>query len=61
MKALWAPGGVYATDRSTAVVLIFFLFEPQHDKPNNVAVRPANSDQPGHPPSLISLPCALSG
>ena len=32
-------------------------FEPRHDKTNNVSVRPAktNSDQPGHPPSLISV------
>ena len=33
-------------------------FEPQHDKTNNMAVRQAKiSDQPGHPPSLISLCC----
>ena len=28
-------------------------YEPLHDKTNNVAVRPAKTDQPGHPPSLI--------
>ena len=32
--------------------------EPPHDKTNKVACAPSkNSDQPGHPPSLISLRC----
>ena len=31
-------------------------FEPRHDKTNKVVVRPsADSDQPGHPPSLVRL------
>ena len=29
--------------------------EPPHDKTNNVVVRPAKTDQPGHPPSLIRV------
>ena len=29
--------------------------EPRHDKTNNVSVCPANSDQPGHLPSLIRI------
>ena len=34
------------------------VFEPQHDKTNKVACAPSeDSDQPGHPPSLISLCC----
>ena len=31
------------------------IYEPPYDKTNKVAVRPANSDQPGHPPSLIRV------
>ena len=27
--------------------------EPEHDKTNKMTVRPAKTDQPGHPPSLI--------
>ena len=35
-------------------------FEPQHDKTNKIPVHPGKTqDQPGHPPSLISLPCLL--
>ena len=30
-----------------------YRYEPRHDKTNKMNVRPANSDQPGHPPSLI--------
>ena len=29
--------------------------EPPHDKTNKMTVRPARTDQPGHPPSLISV------
>ena len=29
--------------------------EPRHDKTNKVTVRPAKTDQPGHPPSLIRV------
>ena len=29
--------------------------EPRHDKANKVSVRPAKTDQPGHPPSLIRV------
>ena len=45
-------------------------FEPPHDKPNKMTFVPSeDSDQPGHPPSLIrvfaqsdqSLRCALNG
>ena len=45
-----------------------YEFEPQHDKTNKMAFAPSeDSDQPGHPPSLISVfavhmkkACALS-
>ena len=38
------------------------LNELPHDKTNKMACAPSeNSGQPGHPPSLISLRCALSG
>ena len=38
------------------------IFEPQHDKTNNVACAPSeDSDQPGLPPSLIILRCAFNG
>ena len=31
-------------------------YEPQHDKTNNVTCAPSkDSDQPGHPPSLIRV------
>ena len=30
-------------------------FELPHDKTNKVAVCPANSDQPGHPPSRVRV------
>ena len=34
------------------------LFEPAHDKTYKMACAPSeDSDQPGHPPSLISLRC----
>ena len=34
------------------------LFEPPHDKNNKMTFAPSeDSDQPGHPPSLISLHC----
>ena len=37
-------------------------YEPYHDKTNKMACAPSeDSDQPGHPPSLISLRCALNG
>ena len=29
--------------------------EPPHDKTNNLPVRPAKTDQPGHVPSLIGV------
>ena len=36
--------------------------ETQHEKNNKMNRAPSeDSDQPGHPPSLISLSCALSG
>ena len=32
------------------------LFEPEHDKTNNLTGAPSkDSDQPGHPPSLIRV------
>ena len=32
------------------------VYEPQHDKTNKVACTPSeDSDQPGHPPSLIRV------
>ena len=36
--------------------------EPARDKTYKIACAPSeDSDQPGHPPSLMSLRCALSG
>ena len=36
--------------------------ERPHDKTNKMTCAPSkDSDQPGHPPSLISLRCALNG
>ena len=45
-----------------AVILKRSIFERPNDKTNKMACVPSeDSDQPGHPPSLISLHCALSG
>ena len=33
------------------------VFEPQHDTTNKMTVCPAKTDQPGRPPSQISLRC----
>ena len=42
--------------------LHLFIFEPPRDKTNKMACAPSeDSDQPGHPPSLISLRCVLNG
>ena len=35
-----------------------YINEPPHDKTNKMTVCPAKSDQPGHPPSLISFRCS---
>ena len=32
-------------------------YEPRHDKTNKMAVRPANTQQNGYAPNLISLRC----
>ena len=38
------------------------ISEPPHDKTNKMACAPSeDSDQPGHPPSLISLRCPHEG
>ena len=34
---------------------IIAVIEPPHDKTNKMTVRPAKTDQPGHPPSLIRV------
>ena len=40
-------------------VKLLTVYEPPHDKTNKMACAPSeDSDQPGHPPSLISLHCA---
>ena len=37
---------------------MFSIYEPPHDKTNKMACAPSeDSDQPGHPPSLISVRC----
>ena len=37
---------------------VILIIEPPHDKTNKTACAPSkDSDQPGHPPSLISLRC----
>ena len=40
--------------RGILVTEFWNLNEP-HDKTNKLSMRPANSDQPGHPPSLIRV------
>ena len=42
--------------------LSLLSYEPHRDKTNKMACVPSeDSDQPRHPPSLISLHCALNG
>ena len=37
-------------------ILFSISFQPQHDKPKNMTCAPSeNSDQTGHPPSLIRV------
>ena len=43
------------------VHFLFSIFEPPHDKTNNMTCAPSkDSDQPGHPPSLIRVFAVLS-
>ena len=37
------------------------VYEPAHNKTNMTCMTSEDSDQPGHPHSLISLPCVLYG
>ena len=37
------------------VRLTALIYEPRHDKVNKVTAPSENSDQPGHPPSLIRV------
>ena len=42
--------------------LVIWIFETPHDKTNKMTCASIeDSDQPGHPPSLISLGCVLNG
>ena len=45
--------------KSMHMQIMVKIYEPRHDKTNNVAVR-SESDQPGHPPSLIRVFAARS-
>ena len=46
----------------TGVTRLVGLNEPPHDKSNKLICAPSEDfDQPGHPPSLISLRGELSG
>ena len=49
--------------REQASVDTLAQYEPPHDKTNKMTVRPAKTDQPGHPSAQSdqSLRCALSG
>ena len=50
-----------AKDCNIVVISAYFepkIFEPPHDKTNKMACAPSeDTDQPGHPPSLIILRC----
>ena len=42
--------------KTRVFILMFYTFEPPHDKTNKMACAPSeDSDQPGHPPSLIRV------
>ena len=72
LQALGTVTLVYAAIAVTVPIVISFLkgagswwktkCEPPHDKTNKMACAPSkDSDQPGHPPSLIILCCVLNG
>ena len=43
---------------SISNINVLAMYEPSHDKTNKMTCAPSeDSDQPGHPPSLISLHC----
>ena len=45
-------------ENSVTMVTVWYhavLYEPRHEKTNKISVRPAKTDQPGHPPSLIRV------
>ena len=65
ITSLQEEGSCYSTVCPCFVVLLLILVmsddgydinEPPHDKTNKRTVHPAKTDQPRHPPSLISLP-----
>ena len=45
MKMLWFPFHFKSVSTN----------EPPYDKTNKMTVRPAKTDQPGHPPSMIRV------
>ena len=48
----------YSDVLTTTTITYYTRYEPQHYKTNKMACAPSkDSDQPGHPPSLISLCC----
>ena len=52
-------GGVFSQMYVTLegwLITVLLIFEPPHDKTNKMACEPSeDSDQPGHPPSLIRV------
>ena len=47
---------MYSKCLSMSILSIVTVYEPRHDKTNKVACAPSeDSDQPGHPPSLIRV------
>ena len=54
--SLWANGKELSKQCLVLVASFSFTSEPPHDKTNKMACAPSeNSDQPGHPPSLIRV------
>ena len=48
--------GLHCLPRPVCVKRIITVIEPPHDKTNKMAYAPSeDSDQPGHPPSLIRI------
>ena len=61
MQVLLCPGSLskysetYSRQANNVSIIPNGKYEPRHDKTNKMTVRPAKTDQPWHPPSLIRV------
>ena len=62
MSQKWDARLIWGKKLRVSVLHTALTFEPPHDKTNKMACAPSeDSDQPGYPPSLISLRCPHEG